>query len=121
MTNHVRIRYIFTAILLPFIWENVEAKEPQKVTQSETKFHVTLDYHYNFGLATKEKWWNNGERLGGHSLQPTGIPIPTSTPSPFMEPSVTAQLPKFRKVIFTPTSDMVASPTKPYLPDGCGT
>ena len=73
MTNHVRIRYIFTAILLPFIWENVEAKEPQKVTQSETKFHVTLDYHYNFGLATKEKWWNNGERLGGHSLHLTAL------------------------------------------------
>lgn len=62
MTNHVRIRYIFTAILLPFIWENVEAKEPQKVTQSETKFHVTLDYHYNFGLATKE---NGGTTVNG--------------------------------------------------------
>ncbi|MCF2576125.1 hypothetical protein I6E18_08075 [Phocaeicola barnesiae] len=60
-------------MLLPFIWENVEAKEPQKVTQSETKFHVTLDYHYNFGLATKEKWWNNGERLGGHSLHLTAL------------------------------------------------
>ena len=77
MTNHVRIRYIFTAILLPFIWENVEAKEPQKVTQSETKFHVTLDYHYNFGLATKEKWWNNGERLGGHSLHLTALYYPS--------------------------------------------
>lgn len=69
----MKARYILAGILLPFVWMNTSAQEPEKAVKKEPKIHVILDYHHNFGLATKEKWWNNGERLGGHSLHLTAL------------------------------------------------
>lgn len=67
-------RYILLSILLPLIGINTSsAQEPEKAIKKEAKFHVVLDYHYNFGLASKEKWWDNGERTGGHSLHLTAL------------------------------------------------
>ena len=72
MTNNIKTRYIIGILLLLALGE-MTAQEPGKAVKKEPKFHVALDYHYNFGLATKEKWWNNGERLGGHSLHLTAL------------------------------------------------
>ncbi len=67
-------RYILLSILFPLIGINTSsAQEPEKTIKKEAKFHVVLDYHYNFGLASKEKWWDNGERTGGHSLHLTAL------------------------------------------------
>lgn len=67
-------RYILLSILLPLIGINTSsAQEPEKAVKKEPKIHVILDYHYNFGLATREKWWNDGEQPGGHSLHLTAL------------------------------------------------
>lgn len=65
-------KIVLAGVLLIFVTGQLSAQTLSRSGKERVKFHVALDYHYNYGIGSNQEWVSN-EHEGGHSLHLTAL------------------------------------------------